>query len=199
LLIDLPICGRLFTWYRSDGITMRRLDRFLFSEKWCERWPNGIQVAHQRGLYDHVSLVLHANESNRGPRPLQMLKCWSEYPGYAEFVREIWGSFSGQGWGSFVLKQKFKMIKACLKEWHQKHSQNMEGKIIEVKNHIAYLDSKREVSALLDEEVNELHELLVILHYMARVQNSINWQKARMNWLQEGDANSKFFHGVMSN
>jgi len=32
LLIDLPICGRLFTWYRGDGISMSRLDRFL--------WPN---------------------------------------------------------------------------------------------------------------------------------------------------------------
>jgi len=40
--IDLPICGRLFTWYRGDGITMSRLDRFLLSDKWCERWPNCI-------------------------------------------------------------------------------------------------------------------------------------------------------------
>jgi len=29
LLIDLPICGQLFTWYRGDGISMSRLDRFL--------------------------------------------------------------------------------------------------------------------------------------------------------------------------
>ena len=199
LLIDLPICGRLFTWYRGDGISMSRLDRFLLSEKWCERWPNCIQVALQQGLFDHVPMVLYADESNWGPCPLRMLKCWSEYPGYAEFVRDRWGSFNVQGWGSYVLKQKLKMIKACLKEWHQKRSQNMEGKIIEVKNRIAYFDTKGEVSALLDEEANELHQLSVRLHSMARVQTSINWQKARLNWLQEGDANSKFFHGVMAN
>jgi hypothetical protein len=33
LLIDLPICGRLYTWYRGDGFSMSRLDRFLLSEK----------------------------------------------------------------------------------------------------------------------------------------------------------------------
>jgi len=31
MLIDFPICGRLFTWYRGDGVTMSRLDRFLLS------------------------------------------------------------------------------------------------------------------------------------------------------------------------
>jgi hypothetical protein len=28
LLIDLPLCGRKFTWYRGDGKSMSRLDRF---------------------------------------------------------------------------------------------------------------------------------------------------------------------------
>lgn len=31
-LIDLPMVGRKFMWYRSDGSAMSRLDRFLVSE-----------------------------------------------------------------------------------------------------------------------------------------------------------------------
>ncbi|KAK2383914.1 DNA-(apurinic or apyrimidinic site) endonuclease [Trifolium repens] len=34
-LVDLPLCGRKFTWYRGDGLAMSRLDRFLLSEEWC--------------------------------------------------------------------------------------------------------------------------------------------------------------------
>ena len=82
--VDLPICGRLFTWYRGDGVSMSRLDRFLLSEKWCEAWPNCIQVAYQRGLSDHVPLMLYVDNANWGPRPLRMLKCWTEYPGYED-------------------------------------------------------------------------------------------------------------------
>jgi len=46
-------------------------------------------VAHQRGLSDHVPVMLHVDASNWGPRPLRIVKCWSELPGYAELFREI--------------------------------------------------------------------------------------------------------------
>ena len=98
-LLDLPICGRLFTWYRGDGYSMSQLDRFLLSPNWCSVWPNSAQVAHQRGLSDHVPLVLFVDEDNWGPRPLRMLKCWADFPGYADFVRSRWGSFVLNGWG----------------------------------------------------------------------------------------------------
>jgi hypothetical protein len=35
VLIDLPLWGRRFTWFRRDERSMSRLDRFLLSESWC--------------------------------------------------------------------------------------------------------------------------------------------------------------------
>jgi len=40
-------------------------------------------------------------------------------------VREKCGSYNIEGWGAYVLKEKLKLIKGSLKEWHQRHSQNL--------------------------------------------------------------------------
>jgi len=74
-LVDLPLIGRRFTWYRGDGHSMSRIDRFLKSESWCSRWPNYLQAAQLRGLSDHCGLILPADEQNWGPCPFRMLKC----------------------------------------------------------------------------------------------------------------------------
>jgi endonuclease/exonuclease/phosphatase family metal-dependent hydrolase len=93
LLIDLPLWGRNFTWYRGDGKSMSRIDRFLLSDNWCLTWPSCSQMASTRGLSDHCPLVLFVDERNWVPRPLRMLKCWESFPGYRILVEEKWRSF----------------------------------------------------------------------------------------------------------
>ena len=95
---------------------MSRLDIFLLSANWCDAWPNFIQVAHQRGLSDHVLLMLHVEDVIWGPRPLRMMKCWADYLGYSDFVCEKLSTFNTKGWDDYVLQQKLKMIKFCLKD-----------------------------------------------------------------------------------
>ena len=53
LLVDLPLRGRTYMWYRGDGRSMSHIDHFLLSENWCLTWSNCIQMAVSRGLSDH--------------------------------------------------------------------------------------------------------------------------------------------------
>jgi len=76
---------------------MSRLDRFSLSLNWCVTWPNCIQLAKQRGLSDHVPLILYVDEDNWGPLPFRMLKCWVDLPGYDQLVREKWASYNIEG------------------------------------------------------------------------------------------------------
>jgi len=141
-LIDLPLRGHSFTWYRGDGRSMSRLDRFLLSKESCLTWPNSVQSASSRGVSDHCPLQLSIDVENWGPKPLRMLKCWEKFPGYKIFVHDQWNSFLVEGWGGYVLREKFKLIKLALKDWHQRHSHNISSKILLLKDKITAFDLK---------------------------------------------------------
>ncbi|CAJ2668643.1 unnamed protein product [Trifolium pratense] len=197
-LVDLPMIGRKFTWFKGDGLSMSRLDRFLLSKEWCLVWPNCRQVARLRGLSDHCPLVLSTNEEEWGPRPSRMLKCWNDVSGYHLFVREKWNSLQVDGWGGYVLKEKLKLIKAGLKEWHKVHTQNLHSRIDNLKARLSALDEKGEEEALSREELVEFHGVSLDIHSLSRLHASISWQQSRSVWLKDGDANSKYFHSVLA-
>jgi len=173
-LVDLPLRGRTYTWYRGDGRSMSHIDRFLLSENWCATWPNCIQMAVSRGLSDHCPLVLSIDTQNWGPKPVRMLKCWVDFLGYNSFVRDTWCSLQISGWGSFVLKEKLKLLKLALKDWHQRHAQNLPAHILSLKEQIAFLDLKGESTMLSKDEIQELHGLSEELFSLSRANSSIS-------------------------
>jgi len=138
------------------------------------------------------------DENYWGPRPFRMLKCWADLPGYESYVRDKWASYNVQGWGAYVLKEKIKILKGSLKEWHHNHSQNLVSRCGLLKERMSTLDIKGETFVLDEEEIIEIHDLSVNLHSLSRIQTNVCWQQARLKWLQEGDANTIFFNGIMS-
>ncbi|GAU20182.1 hypothetical protein TSUD_352460 [Trifolium subterraneum] len=98
-LVDLPLSGRNYTWFKGDGRSMSQIDRFLLTEEWCLAWPNCTQSAQLQGLSDHCPLLLSVDEENWGPRPVRMLKCWHDIPGFRQFVIDKWQSLQVEGWG----------------------------------------------------------------------------------------------------
>jgi len=129
---------------------------------------------------------------------VRMLKCWENFTGYKEFVREKWSSYSLDGWGGYVLKEKLKCIKRDLKEWHHRHSKNLSSRISTLKDRISTLELKGKAKVLVGQELEDLHDYSEESFSLSRINSSICWQQSRMNWLREGDANSKFFHTIMS-
>lgn len=68
-LVDLPLHGRKYTWYRSNGSCKSRLDRFLVNNVWLNRWPNSVQRGLPRLVSDHCPITLETRVVDWGPKP----------------------------------------------------------------------------------------------------------------------------------
>ena len=66
-LVDLPLEGASFTWFRDFGLpSMSRIDRALVSLAWEEHFENVSQRVLPRVLSDHYSLLLEASVVRHG-------------------------------------------------------------------------------------------------------------------------------------
>ncbi|KAL8508350.1 hypothetical protein ACS0TY_018812 [Phlomoides rotata] len=61
-LVDLPLLRRKFTWYKDNGDSCSRIDRFPLSTSWFTRWPNAKQTGLRRTFSDHAPILLEVTE-----------------------------------------------------------------------------------------------------------------------------------------
>jgi hypothetical protein len=60
-LVDLPILGRRYTWYKLDGSTMSRIDRMFISHDWLLKCNNSALWALNHDVSDNSPLVLRSS------------------------------------------------------------------------------------------------------------------------------------------
>ncbi|GKV41384.1 hypothetical protein SLEP1_g48927 [Rubroshorea leprosula] len=193
-LVDLPLIGRKFTWYQPNGASMSRLDRFLLSEEWCLNWDNVKQWGLNRSLSDHCPIVLKNQISDWGPKPFRFFDAWLEFPQFKGIVTDIWKSTVVKGWNGYRLKEKLKETKKVLKEWSKNMTTEIDLGIQKSIDSIASIDKKGEEMPLSLEEIEARRTNFLELWKNQRMKESMWRQKARKTWINDGDANTKFFH-----
>uniref|UniRef100_A0A7N2L8J2 Uncharacterized protein n=1 Tax=Quercus lobata TaxID=97700 RepID=A0A7N2L8J2_QUELO len=84
-LIDLLLEGGTFTWSNSREVALKaRLDRFLFSVDWEDKFPTVHQRRLSRLLSDHFLIVLEGGSFHRGRRPFRFENMWLKDEGFVE-------------------------------------------------------------------------------------------------------------------
>nr|UBX54618.1 Retrovirus-related Pol polyprotein LINE-1 [Lupinus angustifolius] len=110
-LFDLPLFGKKFTWYLSNGKAMSRIDRFLVNDGWLTKWGTLVQQGLPRTFSDHCLILLKNDVSDWGPTPFCTNNCWLYDRRFGQLVTDEWKNLDFSGRGSFVFKEKLKKLK----------------------------------------------------------------------------------------
>lgn len=96
---DVPCVGRIFTWYKPNGIVESKLDRILVSAKWFSKWQGSTQFIMYRNFLDRYPIMLRSIIVDWGPKLFWVLDCWFEDKSFRKVVCDCWMENSIKGWG----------------------------------------------------------------------------------------------------
>lgn len=162
-VLEAPWMGRKFTWYKPNGASRNRLDRFLVSPEWLGRWPASVQTTLARNFSDHCPIILRSKAVDRNPKPFRVLDCWLSDSSFKKLVHQCWTSHQQPGWGGYVLKEKFKRLKQRMKSWNKEQYGYTFKKVKKIESELNKLEEdtiQRQLSVQEDMKRKQLQEAL---------------------------------------
>ncbi|XP_020239832.1 uncharacterized protein LOC109818715 [Cajanus cajan] len=89
-VVDIPLSGRSFTWYRPNGSAKSQIDRILVSREWFDIWPGSSQVVLNKSIFDSFPIMVRQAEIDWGPKPFKVFDHWMQEKDFRRFVIESW-------------------------------------------------------------------------------------------------------------
>ncbi|KAA3460126.1 reverse transcriptase [Gossypium australe] len=178
--------GPSYTWQR--GNTSERLDRALANDDWISAFPHSLVYHLPRIKSDHRPILLKTNPELSAPRgrPFRFLAGWTKHANFKDLVSNRW-RYSGN------MAETLSNFTSYAKEWNRStygyigtRKKQLLKSLGTIQKALDQSNSRR--LANLEMEVRD--ELESVLNH-----EELLWrQKARCDWLQFGDRNTKFFH-----
>jgi len=197
LLLDFPIMGKKYTWFKSNGLAKSRIDRVLVSEDWLVRWPMSKQYVKRREVSDHCAIVVKSFEKDWGPKPFRSVDAWFLERGFREMVKEKWLSYPAEGNAFVTFKEKLKKLKGDLKIWNREVFGNIQTQKSLILQEIEDMNCKDCLDGLREDGRLKRGELMSRLMVIDKKLESFFCQKARASWFKNGDSCTKFYHSSL--
>ena len=190
-LLEIPTQGQKFTWsgVRKGEMVKERLDRALANIDWLDRFPKAATICLPANGSDHSFVVCYTELKDKwGKRLFKFKAIWVDDQECGKIIKESWNE-SVQGSYFFQLVKKLKNCRKRIVDWckEKKKQKNQKAELVatigDLQDKCKSVDDRTQIKILQ----GHLHEIWD--------REEVFWhQRARVNWLECGDKNTRFFY-----
>ncbi|KAH1122871.1 hypothetical protein J1N35_006031 [Gossypium stocksii] len=193
-LYDIGYSGRWFTWERGRFLSTNireRLDRRVTSSEWLNLFTSYRLEHLNHSFSDHCPILLntrgkHKNDLFVGDRRFWFEAKWCLEISFKDVVKNKWESLSGS------VPSKLEILGQHICQWDRASKREKKRNRVQLEERLNELH----IQDPTDEILAEILDVQVNLNLEAD-QEEVFWeQRARINWLRNGDKNTSFFHKV---
>ncbi|KAJ0262857.1 hypothetical protein HA466_0033230 [Hirschfeldia incana] len=195
-LSDLDIRGSFFSWSnrRPEDQFLRKLDRVLCNEKWRDIFPDAVSVFEAPGESDHSpAVVSFSSQPQTRKCSFKYFSFLASHPSFKEEMLKAWEESIPVGSKMYSLGQRLKKAKATCRRLNKEGFGNIQQRASEA------LEALKAVQLqMLSSPSDSLFRQKFVAHkkwqFFESAQEIFFSRKARIRWLDCGDANTKFFY-----
>ncbi|KAL2904673.1 Tetratricopeptide repeat protein 23-like [Bienertia sinuspersici] len=196
-LQDIPYSGHFYTWTNKQLAQDRvfsKLDRVLANETLMDKYDTGNAVFLTEGCSDHCTMVIRMDQGvGKGRKPFKYYKMWQSAADCTERIRNAWNT-PIHGTSMFVVTQKLKQVKKSLKELNNTGYCSIQVEEAKAFNKLIQIQEHLHQNPLDNAAMEEERHAQQMYKTKNKAYISVLKQKAKIQWIRDGDENSALFH-----
>jgi hypothetical protein len=193
-LQDLGYHGDIFTWANNQETVhhiKERLDRFCVSAPWLCSFPRVTNYHLPNHTSDHNPILLvfgsHFDSRNDSKNPTIIKRfenIWLQDPQSLQIIKDEWTTSSEDH------NTKLQKVFSKVHHWGQDKYGNVPKQIKELQQQIHNM----KIKVPDNNDLEQIHLMESNLDNLLKHEETWWAQRAKANWLQQGDMNTRFFH-----
>ncbi|XP_056694959.1 uncharacterized protein [Spinacia oleracea] len=195
-LTTVKTVGRHYTWNNKQDGTDRvftRIDRVLANYAWDSNFENAEATYLPEEEFDHCPMLLSTYKEESQRRPFRFFNMWTTSPKFTEIVADNWKKYV-YGCPMFRIFQKLRWIKADLKLLNKSGFSEVEADYFKARELLTIAQSHLHADPTNNTLATNEKACADNYRKTQAVFASFMQQRAKLNWLEHGDENSKLFH-----
>jgi len=157
-------------------------------------FPDAVLQSTTAGVSDHCPLILGLKVSTTGKRRFHFESFWTKIPGFLDAVKQNWEAPVQSNCAVERFFIKLQRLSKGLQKWGQWKVGNIKAQLELAKEILHRLEIERDFRARSDHEDWLRKKLKLHCLGLASLERTIARLRSRILYIQEGDANTAFFH-----